>query len=163
MVVARQRILFVVVLLILITLLPLPAFAEDPILAWPTHRPVADWISTGLVSAQIGADTWHSFKAEHRGRAFLNQGCRMGVAIGTTELAKALIHRTRPDGSNRRSFWSGHTANAVAAAGWRYEVGIPIAASVGLLRGGAAKHYLSDVGIGALDGALATWICRGVK
>lgn len=147
----------------MIGLLATPARAEDPILAWPTHRPVADWISTGLVGVQIGADTWHSWKAVDRKRAFANQGCRMGVAIGTTELVKVLIHRTRPDGSNRKSFWSGHTANAAAAAGWQYDVGIPITAAVGLLRGGAAKHYLTDVGVGALDGALATWICRGLR
>jgi len=134
--------------------------AEDPILAWPTHRPVADWISSGLVGVQLGADTWHSWTAPDRPRAFLNQGCRMGVAIGTSELSKLWIHRTRPDGSDRKSFWSEHTADATAAAGWRYEAGIPLAAIVGLLRGGAAKHYLTDVGVGALDGGFAIWACR---
>jgi len=112
---------------------------------------------------QLGADTWHSFTAEHRGRAFATQGCRMGVAMGTTELTKYLVHRTRPDGSDRKSFWSGHTSSAVAAASWRFDVGIPIAAGVGLMRGAAAKHYLSDIGVGALDGALAQWVCRALE
>jgi hypothetical protein len=87
----------------------------------------------------------------------------MGIAIGPTELAKWAIHRTRPDASDRKSFWSGHTSNAVASSGWNYSVGVPVAAAAGLLRGGAAKHFLSDIGVGALDGALAIWICRRVN
>jgi membrane-associated phospholipid phosphatase len=123
---------------------------------------LADWISNGLVAVQVGADTVHSWRAPDRGRAFLNQSCRMGVALGSTALAKWTVKRYRPDGSNDASFWSGHTSTTTAAAGWRFEIGIPIAAATGLLRGGAAKHYLTDVGIGALDGALAIWVCRGL-
>jgi membrane-associated phospholipid phosphatase len=148
------------VLVAWLVLVATPARAEDPLLAWKTHRPIADYLSTALVDVQIGADTWHSWRADHRGRAFANQGCRMGLTLLTTEGAKRLFPRTRPDGSDRKSFWSGHTAQATTAAGWRYEAGIPVAAVVALLRGGSAKHYLSDVGVGALDGALVSWLCH---
>jgi membrane-associated phospholipid phosphatase len=70
---------------------------------------------------------------------------------------------------NNLSFYSGHTAMAfslVTAAGtvselrgykhrWLiWAVGLPAAASVGLMRMGADKHYLTDVLVGAAAGSL---------
>ncbi|XXF75869.1 phosphatase PAP2 family protein [Myxococcaceae bacterium GXIMD 01537] len=69
---------------------------------------------------------------------------------------------------NNLSFFSGHTSLAfslVVGAGtvaelrgyrhtaWLWAVGLPLAASVGLLRMGADKHYLTDVFVGALVGS----------
>jgi membrane-associated phospholipid phosphatase len=69
---------------------------------------------------------------------------------------------------NNLSFYSGHTSLAfslVVAAGtvselrgyrhttWLWAVGLPLAASVGLLRMGADKHYLTDVLTGAVLGS----------
>ncbi|QSQ27851.1 phosphatase PAP2 family protein [Pyxidicoccus parkwayensis] len=69
---------------------------------------------------------------------------------------------------NNLSFYSGHTNLAfslVVSAGtvaalrgyehqeWIWAVGIPLATSVGLLRMGADKHYLTDVATGALLGS----------
>jgi membrane-associated phospholipid phosphatase len=69
---------------------------------------------------------------------------------------------------NNLSFYSGHTnlmfamvvsAGTVAAMrgyenqAWIWAVGLPLATSVGLLRMGADKHYLSDVATGALLGS----------
>lgn len=69
---------------------------------------------------------------------------------------------------NNLSFYSGHTnlafslvvsAGTVAALrgyehqGWIWAVGLPLATSVGLLRMGADKHYLTDVATGALLGS----------
>lgn len=69
---------------------------------------------------------------------------------------------------NNLSFYSGHTNLAfsmVVAAGtvaalrgydnqeWIWAVGLPLAASVGLLRMGADKHYLTDVLTGAVLGS----------
>ncbi|MDC0714999.1 phosphatase PAP2 family protein [Stigmatella sp. ncwal1] len=68
---------------------------------------------------------------------------------------------------NNLSFYSGHTSMAfslVVSAGtvahlrgyphqpWIWAVGLPVAASVGLLRMGAGKHYLTDVALGAALG-----------
>lgn len=70
---------------------------------------------------------------------------------------------------NNVSFYSGHTSLAfalVTAAGtvselrgyknsWLiWAVGLPVAASVGLMRMGADKHYLTDVLVGAAAGSL---------
>ncbi|NMO22774.1 phosphatase PAP2 family protein [Pyxidicoccus fallax] len=69
---------------------------------------------------------------------------------------------------NNLSFYSGHTNLAfamVVSAGtvaslrgyknqaWIWALGLPAAASVGLLRMGADKHYLTDVATGAVLGA----------
>ncbi|WP_141325194.1 phosphatase PAP2 family protein [Myxococcus sp. AB025B] len=69
---------------------------------------------------------------------------------------------------NNLSFYSGHTnlafslvvsAGTVAALrgyenqAWIWAVGLPLATSVGLLRMGADKHYLTDVATGAVMGA----------
>ncbi len=77
--------------------------------------------------------------------------------------------RTDHPSDNNLSFYSGHTSLAfslVTAAGTVSElrgyknrwiiwaVGLPAAASVGLLRMGADKHYLTDVLVGAAAGSL---------
>lgn len=81
------------------------------------------------------------------------------VNFGTNYLAKVLIQRERPDGSNRHSHWSGHTstsfvgASVVCAQNKKLcPVAIGLAGSVGLLRIGADKHWLSDVLVGAVVG-----------
>ncbi len=75
------------------------------------------------------------------------------VVAGVTELIKSLTGRTRPDGSNDKSFPSGHASSAMTSArvlqmrfGWW--VGAPayaLATYAGLSRVQAEKHYLSDV------------------
>jgi membrane-associated phospholipid phosphatase len=168
--------IFALVLLLLALAIPahgqsitLPEGSDEPaIFTWqPPARKAADIISTGTVIAQIGLDTIHSFRSAHKGRAFLAQSCEMGIAIAVAETAKHLITRTRPDGSDRKSFFSEHTALATAAGGssWRghgWTLGATMALDVGTgyLRMAAGKHYLSDVIVGAGTGALATWACR---
>ncbi len=75
---------------------------------------------------------------------------------------------TAKPNDNNLSFYSGHTnlafslvvsAGTVAAMrgykhqAWLWAVGLPVATSVGLLRMGADKHYLTDVATGALLGS----------
>ena len=80
---------------------------------------------------------------------------------------KGIIHKTRPDASDKTSFPSGHTAEAFTAAtflseefGERYRwvpyLSYSIASSVGVLRILNDKHYLSDVLVGAGIGYLST-------
>lgn len=81
---------------------------------------------------------------------------------------------------NNLSFYSGHTSMAfslVVSAGtvahlrgyphrqWIWAVGLPMATSVGLLRMGAGKHYLTDVAVGAAlgtaSGIALPWLLHG--
>ena len=77
-----------------------------------------------------------------------------------TSALKSLTSRTRPDGSDRLSFPSGHTSTAfawatVAQAHYGWKIGAPsylAAATIGLSRISTAKHHLSDVLAGAALG-----------
>ncbi|WP_018342701.1 phosphatase PAP2 family protein [Cytophaga aurantiaca] len=94
------------------------------------------------------------------------------IMFASTTLLKNGTHVMRPDGSNDKSFPSGHTAQAFLGAvmiqreyGHR-SVWYPIAAytvatSVGVLRVMNNRHYTSDVfvgaGIGMLSAHIAYW------
>ncbi len=103
-----------------------------------------------------------------------------------TEYVKNLVKRERPDGSDNRSFFSGHTSTTFAAATYLFlelnglynkwdftrndELLRPVmkASTFGLLYGWAGyvgysrlrdnKHYLSDVLIGAAAGTLISYL-----
>jgi len=78
---------------------------------------------------------------------------------------KSTTKETRPDGSDNKSFPSGHAAAAFSAAqymqmkgGWEYGVPAYLAASyVGYSRVEANKHYWKDVVAGGVTGALTTY------
>lgn len=86
------------------------------------------------------------------------------LAQGVVQGAKLATRRQRPDGSNRFSFPSGHTASAFATAGvlkshYGWKVGAPafgFATYVGAARMSANKHHLSDVIMGAAIGLAAS-------
>lgn len=90
----------------------------------------------------------------------------VAAAWGVTEVLKRTVKEERPDGSDRRSFPSGHSSQSFAAAatlhkryGW--EVGIPahaVATFVAVARVKAKKHFVHDVIAGAAIGETAGWI-----
>jgi len=90
----------------------------------------------------------------------LQAGLSIAAAQGVTQLLKRVVPSTRPDISDRRSFPSGHTATAFAAATSIMErrgasEGIPamaLAGMTGLGRVQARKHRWSDVAVGAAIG-----------
>jgi len=79
-----------------------------------------------------------------------------------TEVLKRGLGRGRPDGSDQRSFPSGHTSNAfawatVASHHYGARVGIPayaLAGFIGASRIERNKHHLSDVAAGATLGLI---------
>lgn len=90
----------------------------------------------------------------------------IGAATLVTQGLKETISKERPDGSDNRSFPSGHTSSAFAAAatlhnryGWK--VGLPahaLAAFVGVSRIEAEKHDVVDVLAGAAIGSLSGFL-----
>lgn len=147
----RALFLMKVAVLVAVCSNAVPAYAEDTP-AWAKGRPIADWVSTGLDMTNVGVETWRNWQAPDRKKAFLNQGLRIGIAVGIAELTKHFVHRTRPDGSDNKSFFSEHTAIAAASKGFSLQVSIPLTMGVGYLRMAAAKHHPSDVGVGAAVG-----------
>ena len=85
------------------------------------------------------------------------------VSQTVTHSIKAVVKRTRPDGSTQNSFPSGHTSVSFASAtvlqrefGWK--VGIPayaVASYIGFSRVEGHRHYVSDVLFGAAIGVMA--------
>lgn len=128
--------------------------------AWAKGRSIADWTSTALDAASIGSDTWKAWHAPDRRRALTHEALRYGITVGTSELVKHLVSRTRPDGSDRMSFWSEHTAIASTGRGFGFSVSVPMDLAVGYLRMAADKHYPSDVGVGAAVGWLVNAVVR---
>jgi membrane-associated phospholipid phosphatase len=141
-------------------LIAAPVSAESNPLRWASNRKAADWLSTGLVAGNIVGETLASLHAPDRKHALGCQALRTGIALGAAEGTKLLVHRTRPDGSDRKSFFSEHTALATVSTGWRFGVSIPIAMGAGYGRGAADKHYLTDIATGALVGLLARTVCH---
>lgn len=149
-----------VLFILLLAATPARAQETQPFRWTEANRLTAAHISDGLVWAQLTLDTLSSARADDKRRAFLLQGCRLGLTLGVTEIVKRTTHRVRPDGSDAMSFWSGHTATAMQASGWRYSVGVPIAFGAGYFRMAANRHYVTDVLAGAGAGWLATRACK---
>jgi membrane-associated phospholipid phosphatase len=146
---------------VLVTVLVAAPAEADSKFAWtPSARDTANALSWVTVSAAVGLDTIESLRADDKWHQLGCQGLRAGAVIGSTELVKHYVHKTRPDGSDDRSFWSGHAANAAAASGWNYRVGITLAVSTGYLRMAANKHDFIDVGVGSIVGFAVSRICR---
>jgi PAP2 superfamily len=128
--------------------------------AWAT---VSDVGLYGLSALAIGLPI---AKRDKQG-AFQAAGSIGATSLITTGL-KEIFPERRPDGSDRKSFPSGHTSVSFAAAASLYNregkaVGIPalaVASLVGVARIEADKHFYYDVlvgaGIGLATGFLIT-------
>lgn len=95
------------------TALPHPAQAQDK----PHHSDgmsdylrFAPWVATYTLKA-AGVESSSSWK-----RCMVNSALSMGLTVGVTYTLKQTIHEKRPDGTDNKSFPSGHTAVAFAGA-----------------------------------------------
>jgi len=126
----------------------------------PTDRPIADGVSSALVGVNLTASIAQAWRQPDRKHALGCLALRNGIEMGATETVKRLVHKTRPDGSDQKSFWSGHTASATVNAGWSLSIGIPIAVGAGAGRIVAKRHDWIDVMAGAGAGLLASRVCK---
>lgn len=101
------------------------------------------------------------------GRMLTSDVFSVGIMAVVANGLKETLHVRRPDGSNTRSFPSGHTATAFMTAtmltkeyGYKSKwVGFgayTVASGVGLMRMANNRHWLSDVMVGAGIGVIST-------
>ena len=140
--------------------------------ATPAHAGKDDWATASdigrgaLVVTALGLPAVQGDWKGTKQAAF-----SLGATYALTTGLKHVIKEERPDGSNDKSFPSGHTSSSFAAAatlhkrhGW--EVGIPahlVAAFVGVARVKADKHFVHDVIAGAAIGEAAGWLLTSRK
>jgi membrane-associated phospholipid phosphatase len=114
-----------------------------------------------MLPATIGLFAAGRLAEGGRFRAFTYDATQAVIVNGVyTTALKSLTTRTRPDGSDRLSFPSGHTSTAfawatVAQSHYGWKVGAPsylAAATIGFSRISKSKHHLSDVLAGAALG-----------
>lgn len=136
-------------------------------LATPLKAETKDWATAsdvgayGLMAASIALPV---AKRDKQG-AFQAAGSLAATSL-ITEGLKLSFPKTRPDGSDRKSFPSGHTSRSFSSAATLYNrqgpgVGIPafvLASFVGLARVKADKHFVVDVMAGAAIGTASGFL-----
>ncbi len=126
--------------------------------SWAT---ISDVGAYGLGALALGLPALHSDR-----QGALQAAGALGAATLVTTGMKAAFPERRPDGSDRKSFPSGHTSMAFAAASTLFVrqgagVGIPafaVASLVGLSRVKADKHHWYDCAVGAGVGMAAGFL-----
>ena len=101
------------------------------------------------------------------GRMLVSDAISIALMTGVVQGLKHTTDVTRPDGTNKQSFPSGHTATAFMTATmlskeyghispWVSVGAYSVATATGLMRIANNKHWLSDVMVGAGIGILST-------
>jgi membrane-associated phospholipid phosphatase len=164
---------------------PLNVPAFDRWMIRPTvasYSTASDVLVLGLAAGTLG----HTAGSEAGVRGVLVGLETVAWSIGVTELSKAIVGRKRPvlytddapeaagDVTNQRAMPSGHTATAfaLATAYWLNNSDVQLstkilavagAVGVGVLRVAAAKHFPSDVVIGAAVGAATGFVLHRLR
>ena len=140
---------------------PMAAIAVSLGLAAPANASEDGWNDAGTIAKNalvVAAFGVPAVQGDWEG--VLEAGGSIGGTMLITQGMKEIFPSRRPDGSDNKSFPSGHTSTSFAAAatlhnryGW--EAGLPayvVASFVGLSRVEARKHRVEDVLVGAAIG-----------
>ena len=134
----------------------------------PDFRKSADdYLQYSPLAVMVGLKALGVENRSSWGRMAVSDAFSAALTAGIVGTLKNTTNVTRPDGSNNKSFPSGHTATAFMAATMLTKeygdlspwVGIgaySVASATGLMRVANNKHWLSDVLTGAGVGILAT-------
>lgn len=135
--------------------------------ATPAEASKAGWNRASNISRTLVVGASLAVPAlQHDWHGLGHTAIALGATGATTAGLKWAIPETRPDGSDDKSFPSGHTSISFAAAaslhkryGWH--AGLPayvVASFTGFARVQADKHYTHDVIAGAALGTAAGWL-----
>lgn len=131
------------------------------------RRPIDDYMQYLPAAVMVGMKTAGVPSRSSWGRMLLSDAFTVGAMAITVDELKRTTQVTRPDGTNRHSFPSGHTATAFMTATmltkeyghlspWVGVGAYSLATATGLMRVANNKHWISDVMVGAGIGILST-------
>lgn len=148
---------FTMILALFAVVLPSQAYAKNE----KTYGTLTDIGAIGLAAIALGTPL---VKGDNQGA--LQAGGSLAAAQLVAFGLKEAFPELRPDGSDRKSFPSGHTSMSFAAAATLYNregqaYGIPafvVASLVGVGRVAADKHHWYDVVAGAAIGTTAGFL-----
>ncbi len=126
-----------------------------------TYLEYSPWLAVYALKA-LSVESASSWK-----RLLVNSALSYVVAAGSVQFLKTTIHERRPDGTNNRSFPSGHAAISFAGANvlhheygklspWISVGGFAAATFVSVDRVVRNRHHWYDVAAGAAIGYLST-------
>ncbi len=113
-------------------------------------RKAADWTSSVIIGAQAGAALTEAAKSRRPQTALSCLAARAALVTGATIGLKHLVHKERPDGSDRKSWPSGHTMWSVMLTDGTWSYTAPVVVAAGRILAG--RHDVVDVVSGAAIG-----------
>jgi hypothetical protein len=153
-------------------------YMRERVLAWRGSTPkevIDDYVQYVPFVFAVGLGALGQ-ETEHR---FVERAIVFGIStvslVAITRTMKEVINSPRPDGSDAKSFPSGHTATAFTGAefvrmeyGWGWGIcAYALATGVGVLRINNDKHWFSDVltgaGIGIFSAHVGEWLLEPTK
>ncbi len=131
------------------------------------HRTLDNYMQFAPAAILVGLKTAGVKSRSSWSRMLTSDAFATTIMAGVVNTLKTTTHVMRPDGSNRHSFPSGHTATAFMTATMLTKeygqkspwIGIgaySVATATGLMRMANNKHWLSDVMTGAGIGIIST-------